>query len=403
MDRIKFYRSMQLILGLLLMLFSGLLFAWSVFVAPIESEFGWDRAQTSMVFTVSMSVSVVGGMFSGYFTAKKSVRFSLLVAAGLVFVGFLGAVKITTLFGLYLFYGVFSGFGVGVCYNCVLTAVVFWFPQKAGTVTGSLLMAFGLGGLVLGSGATSMINLWGWRTAFLIIGMIYFALLVLAAIVMRIPAAPVAASPATGSVSQQAVPDVPPREMVRQLPYQLFVLWVIITGGAGLMIIGHAAPAAIDIGATSAAAGFVAGVVSIFNGFSRLVWGHLLDRVGPRFTHLLIGLFLIAGALLSILAFTSGSILLLAAGFSLVGAVYGGTSIAQNHFIRAQYGMKYLGFNYALTNLSTIASSLLGPMVAGMMQTAYHSYVPSFLALLAFGTVACVLTALIFRKSKVDA
>lgn len=398
MDRTKFYRGLQLTLGLLLMLFAGLLFAWSVFVAPIETEFGWDRAQTSMVFTVSMSVSVVGGIFSGYFTAKKSVRFSLLIAAVLIAVGFAGAVKINTLFGLYVFYGVFSGFGVGICYNCVLTAVVFWFTEKAGTVTGALLMAFGLGGLVLGSGATTVIALWGWRTAFLAIGGIYFVLLVVGAMVMRIPAVPVNSSVAHDEIPRQSVPDVPPRQMVRKHSYQLFVLWVVLTGGAGLMIIGHAAPAAIDLGASSAAAGFVTGTVAIFNGFSRLAWGHLLDKAGARFTHLLIGLFLIAGAVLSIAAFSSGSVLLLAAGFAFVGTVYGGTSIAQNHFIRAEYGMKYLGFNYALTNLSTIASSLLGPMVAGMLQTAYHSYVPSFILLLIFGGAACILTLFIFRS-----
>ena len=34
----------------------GTLYAWSVFVAPLEARFGWKRADTSMVFTIAAVV-----------------------------------------------------------------------------------------------------------------------------------------------------------------------------------------------------------------------------------------------------------------------------------------------------------------------------------------------------------
>src|SRR4029077_5237549 len=40
--------------GLLMNLARGSLYAWSVFVPPLEREFGWTRAETSWVYTIAI-------------------------------------------------------------------------------------------------------------------------------------------------------------------------------------------------------------------------------------------------------------------------------------------------------------------------------------------------------------
>ena len=42
--------------GLSMNLALGTLYGWSVFVAPLEKQFGWKRADTSMVFTIAVVV-----------------------------------------------------------------------------------------------------------------------------------------------------------------------------------------------------------------------------------------------------------------------------------------------------------------------------------------------------------
>src|SRR5579872_1255822 len=42
--------------GLSMNMALGTLYAWSVFVAPLEKQFGWKRADTSMVFTIAAAV-----------------------------------------------------------------------------------------------------------------------------------------------------------------------------------------------------------------------------------------------------------------------------------------------------------------------------------------------------------
>src|ERR1035441_5992714 len=50
-DTTSINRWWRVVGGLSMNIALGTLYAWSVFVAPLEKEFGWKRAQTSNVFT----------------------------------------------------------------------------------------------------------------------------------------------------------------------------------------------------------------------------------------------------------------------------------------------------------------------------------------------------------------
>src|SRR2546425_3109301 len=45
--------------GLSMNLALGSLYAWSVFVAPLEKDFGWKRADTAMIFTIAVFVFAI--------------------------------------------------------------------------------------------------------------------------------------------------------------------------------------------------------------------------------------------------------------------------------------------------------------------------------------------------------
>src|SRR2546428_12542141 len=51
--------------GLLMNLALGSLYAWSVFVAPLEKEFGWKRADTSWIFTWAVVVFAIAFIVAG--------------------------------------------------------------------------------------------------------------------------------------------------------------------------------------------------------------------------------------------------------------------------------------------------------------------------------------------------
>ncbi|MFV0350778.1 MAG: hypothetical protein ACK5JF_00485 [Oscillospiraceae bacterium] len=75
-------------LGFVLMLCAGLVFSWSVFVEPIENDLGFLRQNTSLVFPISLSVSIAGQMLAGFLVQKKHYRANFLLSALLFGVGF---------------------------------------------------------------------------------------------------------------------------------------------------------------------------------------------------------------------------------------------------------------------------------------------------------------------------
>ncbi len=166
-------RWFYVVIGIVLFLFLGLLYAWSLFIVPLEKEFGWTRTQTSLIFTISIIFFCLGGIAGGFITGRKSPGFTILISAVLLLCGFAASSQIKSLTAIYITYGVISGFGIGLSYNAVISTVTRWFPEKPGVISGFLLMGFGLGGMLLGSTANSLIKAIGWRETFLLLGVAF--------------------------------------------------------------------------------------------------------------------------------------------------------------------------------------------------------------------------------------
>src|ERR1700716_4371760 len=63
--RVEISRWWRLFGAILMTLALGTLYAWSVFVTPLENEFGWKRAQTSIVFTLAVVTFATSLLLAG--------------------------------------------------------------------------------------------------------------------------------------------------------------------------------------------------------------------------------------------------------------------------------------------------------------------------------------------------
>src|SRR5207248_11534962 len=88
--------------GVLMNLALGSLYAWSVFVAPLEKEFGWKRAQTSLVFTIAVVTFAVTFILGGRLQDKKGPRPAAFIGALLVSIGFFLTSMTNSLMFLYV-------------------------------------------------------------------------------------------------------------------------------------------------------------------------------------------------------------------------------------------------------------------------------------------------------------
>ena len=142
-------RLIILLAGLVLCTVCGVLYAWSIFVVPLEQAFGWQRPETSLTFTFMITFFSLG-MFAGGKLLRFGPARAVQIGGALLCVGLLWASRIDSVIGLYLSYGVVSGFGIGIV-NLVPAAVCLrWYPERKGLVSGLLTMALALGTLLFG-------------------------------------------------------------------------------------------------------------------------------------------------------------------------------------------------------------------------------------------------------------
>ena len=99
--------------GLSMNLALGTLYGWSVFVAPLEKQFGWKRADTSMVFTIAVMVFALSFVIAGRIQDRIGPLYCSLAGGILVSLGFYLCSYTTSLTYLFICFGVIGGLGNG--------------------------------------------------------------------------------------------------------------------------------------------------------------------------------------------------------------------------------------------------------------------------------------------------
>ena len=139
------------LLGALTTLIGGAAYAFSVFVRPLEAEFGWTRAETVAAFSTAMFVFGILMFVGGYFVDKYGPKIVFFVGAAFLATSQILSAQIDTVVELVLTFGVIGGIGLGLTYTAATVAVSSrWFPDKKGTAIGFAVMGFGLGAAVAG-------------------------------------------------------------------------------------------------------------------------------------------------------------------------------------------------------------------------------------------------------------
>lgn len=363
----KRLRWLYLAISVFLLLFLGLIYAWSVFRVPLAREFGWAGSELSLTFSVSMMMFCLGGLVSGIITARRGVRFTLMLSAVFLAAGFSLGSYIESLIGLYLTYGVLAGFGSGLGYNSSISTMVRWFPDKQGLVSGIALMGFGFGAMVLGTLGASLIEAIGWRSTFLGFGIAFAIIVPSAAIIIR-PASTEFLNTLSGMAKGEAafIENIGWQQMLRRRNFWLYFVWAIVLSAAGLAVINISAPYASGfLGGDLTKAAAIAGSLSIANGVGRVLFGRLFDKAGYKKTMLMVCLCFLLSSGSLLMAEMLQSLTFLVIGFMLIGLSYGGVTPTNSAYTAYFFGPKQYGLNFSITNLNLIIASYLGPICAG--------------------------------------
>src|ERR1700730_12254297 len=187
-EHVSISRWWRLLGAIMMTLALGTLYAWSVFVAPLEREFGWKRAQTSAVFTLAAVMFAASLLLAGRLQDRFGPFWISVTGSVLISLSFLLFSYTSSLYFLYFFYGVLGGIGNGFGYGTVVPVMAKWFPDRMGLAIGLALAGYGGGSAIFGTIANLVLfPHFGWRTSCVILSGIFLIMTMTAAFLLRNP------------------------------------------------------------------------------------------------------------------------------------------------------------------------------------------------------------------------
>ncbi len=328
-----------------------------------------------------------------------AVATTVIVAAVLLGNQYVGKLEsLDRLFVLWGTIGFVVGAGIGFAYVCPIAALVKWFPEHKGLVSGLAVAGFGFGAYLFSRefGALGFIREFGIVPFFVVHGLVCFVVVSLGALLLRNP------PDAEAKAGKVAAAESTWQQTLRQPAF--YALWLMFFSGAmaGLMVIGiikvfageqlvGAAEAAgalaeSDRGALMLKGAAAVGWLAIFNALGRVAWGWVSDRVGRTMTF--VSMFTLQAATLFLLAGMETE-LMLAVAASVVGFNFGGNFALFPSATADLFGASNLGANYGWVFTSYGIAGVVGIVAGNAAKVMTGSYAAAF----SLAAVLCLVSA----------
>lgn len=372
--------------------FGTWLYSFGVFFKPMMVEFGWTRAMTSLAASLRSIEGGVAGPIVGWAVDKYGARRVIFFGGFVSGLGFCLMPFVNSLLGFYLVYGVLISIGMSaMLYIPAFVVIAKWFSRKLSRALSVLSVGAGLGGLVFAPVSALIIQRFGWRIAFLVIGVIIWIVVLPLTMVIRENPQSMglkpdgdqeeknAGTPGNETLQtprSQTEPDLTLKQALATSAFWIISLSFFFQNISHSAVFVHAVPALTDAGITVEKAALAIGYLTTVSIIGRLGLGYLGDFIDKRY------LFLISFALMG-----SGMLVLMNANtmtrvyifITLFGIGFGSTvpimaAMRAEYFGRAALG-KIQGF---MTPITMIAGAL-GPYMAGLVFDKTGTYKPAFL------------------------
>ncbi|MFD4932188.1 MFS transporter [Peribacillus butanolivorans] len=349
----------------------------SLFTLPVTKELGFGIPQFMLYFTIMALAGMVVGPIAGKLMKKMDIRLYLtlfILIAAIAFVGFSFSTK---LIHFYLF-AILMGAGmVGGALIPVSVLITNWFNDKRGLCIGIALSGTGFGGVILSPLVNWLITAYGWRSAYLALGILIFVVLVpLAVFVIRLNPAdkgllPLGEGKSVNSTQKKVITGTTQGEALKSVSFWTLCLAILVSCIVVNSMIINFAPYLSEIGTTAKTAALLLSLGSAMVVVAKLLIGRFFDKLGLITTLLIIS----AGSLVSF-PFLMNANLVLPAILYAVFAGLGSTAITVTpaYITGALYGEKEYGAKYGVVSIFISLGAGITPIVSGAIYSINHSY-----------------------------
>ena len=377
-----------------------LIYAFSLFINPLQETFGWDSATIMLAFTLQFICIGLASPFVGKAVAQFGTRRVIVVGALTAVIGFMLLPLIKTPFHFYLF-SILIGVGSAAMgpVPCSV-AVTRAFTEKRGLAIGIMSTGIGVGGFVLSPliGGVFLPYL-GWKGAYICIAVVTAVMIPLALVFMK----------RKTSATNAAVPQDhnPAATMARpNAKEDLFsVSFVAIAAGFFLFlfclvgVLQSQVPHLRDIGFPLLTASSALGALGLVSAVAKFIFGVLCDRHHPRFVFIIAASFSIAGIFL-LLNITPDSSPLWIWAYALIFGIGAGSWLPMmSMIVSTTFGVATYSIVFGAVSMIQQTGSATGPLISGYIYDKTGSYHAAFI--MAIVLLACSIGVILLSGYRV--
>lgn len=392
-------RWILVVIGLLINVCLGSIYAFSIFRKPLETLWGITANQSGYPFMVFLAVFAIAMPLAGNLIARWGPKKTATLGGLLAGTGWIAASFSADIASLTLLYGVIGGAGVGIVYGCPIAVVAKWFPQKSGLAIGLTVMGFGISALVTAPLMKAMIDNpdIGIVHTFLYLGIAFLVVITLLAQLLSFPPTDwVSTESKTAFAATTTTPalDLSRQEMLKTRSF--YALWATYTIGClvGLMAIGIASPVGTEVAKLDATtAALAVSLFAVFNGLGRPIFGAITDKLGPKHTAM-VSFSMILGVSLLMSFFGQDNAMLYLFAFCVLWMCLGGWLAIAPTSTGIFFGKKHYAQNYGLVFTAYGAGAILGTLLSGNIKDITGSYLNTFPIVAGLAVLGMIIAAI---------
>jgi OFA family oxalate/formate antiporter-like MFS transporter len=261
--------------------------AFGVFFKPMLTEFGWTRALTSGALSLSMVIQGSLAIIMGGLNDRFGPRIVLTLCGILLGLGCLLMSRISTVWQIYLFYGVIIGVGMSGVFVPLLSTVARWFIKRRNVMTGIAVAGIGIGSLIAPPAANWLISAYDWRVSYIIIGCLVLVVGVLAAQFLRrdptrVGQVPYSGDELAGEGLKAGDEGFSFREAAYTTQFWMIFCLFVCSGFSYFSIMVHIVPHVTDLGISAASAANILAAMGAASVIGNVILGGAGDRIGNK-------------------------------------------------------------------------------------------------------------------------
>jgi len=385
------------------------LYAFSLFIKPLQADLGWSRAGVMAAFSIWFLVSGVASPFVGRIVDRRGAREVLCAGAIIIAIGFACLSLMSDLWHYYLGY-TFIGIGTAaIGYVPASTVVSNWFKKRRGLAIGIMSTGIGISGIVLSPLIGGyLIPSFGWRVSYLALGILAVVFIIpLALFVIKTRPAEMGLYP-DGIQSPETNTEVETslykatEGLTLEMALAVPVFWLIAVSYLSSQvsqaaIFSSQVPYLQDAGFTAVIAATAHGIVGLSSAVGKFSFGWLCDHIQAKYAWLIGLVFQVVGAVILMSIGSSSPLATVWIYAIILGVGFGTWLPTMSMLVSSNFGLASFGAIFGAVSLAFNIGSAIGPLAAGLLYDTMNNYQGVFIVSLASYVIAVVAILLVRR------